>query len=126
MPLTYTNPRAVAEFPDWPLGGNKRGLCRFHVEEKKGKGFRVGRTTVNPNTGLLNKTKYHTYNGPAAIVDGSDGQTYVLQFVPVYGGISIARHDFLNSEEGTVYRDTNPDRFAELLALIKSTPSVGV
>lgn len=115
MPLTYTNPRTGAEFNDWPLGGSRRGYCKFHVEKHNKRGWRVGRTTTG-------KTKYHTYGGPACIVDGSDGRTYVLQHSGVYDAISIARSDFMNSEEGTVFKDSNPERFAELLEIIKSTP----
>ena len=123
MLLTYSNPRSNAEFPDWPLGGNNRGLCRFHVEQHPKKGFRVGRTTINPKTGLMNATKFYTYGGPVCVVDGSDGKTYILQYSAIYNGISVIRHDFMNSEEGTVFQSSNPERFDELLQIIKATQS---
>jgi hypothetical protein len=117
--LIYSNPRDEAEFNDWPAGG-KTVNCRFHVEGKVGKGFRVGRTTTHPVTGLPCKTKYHTYAGPAAIVDGSDGETYILQYVREYDFIRISRSDFMNAEESSVHRD-NKERFDELMDIIKAT-----
>lgn len=113
--IWFSNPRLVAEFTDWPLGGNKRGACRFHVEEGKNGTFRVGRTTTG-------KTKYHTYGGRAAIVDGSDGRTYILQ--ERMGGrfIVVSRHDFKDAAEAVlgfpaaVWPDN--DRFIGLKKLI--------
>jgi hypothetical protein len=119
--LTYSNPRDKAEFNDWPAGGTKRVKCVFHVEGKVGKGFRVGRTTTHPKTGLPCKTKYHTYAGPAAIVDGSDGRTYILQYINDYDFVRISRSDFMNAEESSVHRYNSPVRFGELMDIIKAT-----
>ena len=47
---------------DYPYGFRLRTTLYIHVEYKKGKGFRVGRTTINPKNGKENKTKYSTYS----------------------------------------------------------------
>ncbi len=117
--LDYTNPRTVAEFDDWP-SGQHRVKCKIFVEEKKGK-YRVGRMTTS-RFGVWNNPKYGTYAGPTCIVDGSDKKTYILQFIPMFAGVSIIRWDFTTSEEGTVYADYNRQRYDYLLDIIKSTP----
>lgn len=91
--LTFSNPRLVAQFDNWPLGGNKRGKCIFHVEKDPKKGTRVGRTTTG-------KTKYSTYANGHAIVDGSDGRTYLLVLSTKYTkAVSVMRSDFMNAPE---------------------------
>lgn len=107
--LEFSNPQTTAEFPDWPLGGTKRGLCRFWVEFNpgKGKGYRVGKVTINPKTGQLNKPKYDTYGGPAAIVDGNDGRTYILQYTN-YDFIKVSTHDFMSAGSDASYFRDNP------------------
>ena len=107
--MNYSNPRLHAEFPDWPLGGLRRGLCVFDVQHVPGKGYRFSRVTTG-------KPKFDTYGGKAAIVDGDDGRTYLLQ-ANIYG-IKVSRSDFMNSEEGTVYLDSKPERYKELADLI--------
>lgn len=89
--MKFTNPRLHAEFTDWPLGGNKRGSCVFHVENGGKKGFRVGRTTTG-------KTKFHTYHRQCAIVDGDNGKTYILQLALNFDFVTISRSDFKNAE----------------------------
>ena len=112
--ITFTNPRLKAEFDNWPMGGTKRGVCKFHVEQHPKRGFRVGRQTTG-------KVKYHTYGHKAAIVDGSDGRTYILQMTE-YGFIDIVASDFMSAEsligeKSSVFHDDA--RFQELLGLIK-------
>ncbi len=117
MPLTFSNPRILAEFNDWP-SGSKRVKCVFHVERHPKRGDRVGRTTTG-------KTKYTTYGGLAAIVDGSDGKTYILTCAPAaYGqSVSVHRSDFMCADEamggnGKHYVPFADERYSELLALI--------
>ena len=89
MTLTFSNPRLRAEFDDWPLGGSKRGRCVFEVVKDK-RGWRTSRTTTG-------KPKWTTYSGQAAIVDGSDGKTYILQVAQGFGFIKVMRSDFLDA-----------------------------
>lgn len=115
--VKFSNPRIKAVFSDWPLGGAKRGQCTFEVQDGGKKGFRVGRTTTG-------KTKWNTYGGRAAIVDGDNGKTYILQQVPpVYGNwIRIDASDFKNASDigrqHSVWEKDDPALHAELLALI--------
>ena len=101
--LPFSNPRKSAEFNNWPIGGNNRGICKFWVEHTPGKGFRVARSTTDKH-GRWCKPKVMTYHGPACIVDGSDGRTYILTSSPRpnHASISVYRHDFkcANFEEG--------------------------
>lgn len=106
---TYSNPRLAARFTDWPLGGNKRGQCVFAIEHNPKRGYRFTRTTTG-------KPKTATYGGPAAIVDGDDGRTYLLQWATRYGFIQISKSDFMDAPDGSVFPG-NP-RFDELKALI--------
>src|SRR5258708_1693573 len=89
--ITFANPRLHAEFTDWPLGGSKRGSCKFWIEHGR-RGWRAGRQTTG-------KPKYHTYSGQAAIVDGSNGRTYLLQVAAGYGFISVYASDFMCASE---------------------------
>lgn len=75
--MTFTNPRLKAEFSDWP-SGQARVQCVFEVHHDK-RGCRVSRATTDKH-GRWCKPKFTTYSsGAAAIVDGSDGRTYILQ-----------------------------------------------
>lgn len=47
---------------DYPYGFRLRTTLKIHIEYKKGKGFRVGRTTINPKNWRWNATKYSTYD----------------------------------------------------------------
>lgn len=90
LKVTFRNPRLVAEFSDWP-SGRDRVRCRFEVHHDAKKGYRVSRTTTG-------KPKFTTYGGPACVVDGSDGRTYVLQYAGGgYEKVKIMRHDFLDA-----------------------------
>lgn len=113
---TFSNPRTIAEFNDWPSGRN-RVKCKFEVEHNEKKGYRVIRTTTDKN-GVWCKPKADTYNGKAVIVDGEDGKTYILQHVPLYGFVMVNRSDFMS--EGTVHHRDQPEAYAALLALINS------
>ncbi len=111
MELTFSNPRTLAEFNDWPLGGNKRGRCVFKVERNK-RGYRVSRQTTG-------KPKFDTYGGLVAIVDGSNGKTYILQVATPFKFIKISRSDFMNAAEanGGSVHETDPD-YQPLMELI--------
>lgn len=117
MPLkiAFDNPRLRAEFADWPSGG-KRVSCVFQVEHHPKRGWRIGKTTTG-------KPKFSTYGGQAAIVDGSDGKTYLLQVAEGYGFVKIMSHDFMNAPaaigmESAVFASNEPDLHRELLKLI--------
>jgi hypothetical protein len=92
--ITFSNPRLHAEFTDWPLGGAKRGLCVFHIEHNPKRGYRFTRVTTG-------KPKTCTYGREGAIVDGSDGKTYLIQRAGSFNFISIYRHDFMSASFGT-------------------------
>ena len=116
--ITFSNPRHEATFSDWPLGGSKRGTCTFKVEKHPKRGFRVGRTTTG-------KTKYDTYSPRVAIVDGSNGRTYILSGT-VYGFIKISTSAFMDApkeeiggESAVFERDA---RYNDLKALLAQTP----
>lgn len=121
MPVKFSNPRLRAEFGDWPYGGSKRGKCVFAAEFKEKKGWRVGRTTTGA-------TKFTTYSGPVAIVDGDDGKTYILQSGNMYKAVTVSRSDFKNAEQGvvsdriqssTAFADSADSRYEELMGLIR-------
>ena len=111
--ITFSNPRQQATFTDWPLGGSKRGNCTFSVEFKKGKGWRFSRVTTG-------KPKTSTYGGRCAIVDGSDGRTYLLQFAGAFDFIKIMRSDFMDAtgEVGTGSVFPNNPLYQDLTALL--------
>lgn len=111
MPITYRNPRDRAEFPDWPLGGSKRGHCRFFVEKDPRRGERVGKVTTG-------KPKYTTYAPKWAIVDGDDGRTYLVCATP-YGAVLVKKHDFMIHE----YISSDDPRAQEVGALLNSVRS---
>lgn len=52
----------VQEVQNYPYGFKLRTTLYIHIEYKKWKGFRVGRTTINPKNGKRNATKYSTYH----------------------------------------------------------------
>lgn len=115
--VKFSNPRLKATFTDWPLGSTKRGTCIFEVHTEK-RGVRVSRTTTG-------KPKYHTYGGKAAIVDGDDGKTYILQLTkPEYGPfISVSKSDFMTPDRRDgIPSAVFPDEamFPELLGLINA------
>ncbi len=98
MMITLSNPRLSAEFTDWPLGGSKRGVCRFEVHHEPRKGARVSRTTTG-------KPKMSTYHGLTVICDGSDGKTYIVCYSrhpsPDHA-ISVYSSDFKNPPEDVI------------------------
>ena len=117
--ITFSNPRHEATFTDWPLGGSKRGTCTFKVEKHPKRGYRVGRTTTG-------KTKYDTYSPRVAIVDGSNGRTYILSDT-VHGFVSIAKSDFMSPSQDELGFDhavfeRDAERYAELKALLAAVP----
>jgi hypothetical protein len=64
----------------------------FNVEFKPNKGYRFTRVTTG-------KPKTATYGGKAAIVDGSDGRTYLIQWAGLYDFINVWRSDFMCAGE---------------------------
>lgn len=115
--IKFSNPRLEATFNDWPLGGSKRGVCVFKAERAAKKGTRIGRQTTG-------KPKFTTYHPMMAIVDGSNGRTYMLG-TTFYGFITIIRSDFMSPPESEiggghgVFADSQPELHDELLGLIK-------
>ncbi len=124
--LPFSNPRLVAEFDDWPSGA-ARVKCRFAVEmggPKLGGKWRVSRATTDKH-GRWCKPKFTTFSfGPNAIVDGSDGKTYILRSHPTYGGVGVTASDLVHDanlpglSSAVAYRDSSPELYATLLALI--------
>ena len=102
--IQFSNPRLSADFENWPLGGNRRGLCTFNVEYKPNKGWRFSRKTTG-------KPKTATYGGKAAIVDGDDGKTYLIQFAGQYDFIQIRKSDFM-SASGCIGNAKDPQKCA--------------
>lgn len=93
--MTFSNPRLYDKFDDWPIGGNRRGMCVFKVEDGGKRGWRVLRQTTNKD-GRWNKPKYNVFGDRAAIVDGDDGKTYILQFAGGgYDFIRVRSSDFM-------------------------------
>jgi len=120
--MKFTNPRLHAEFPDWPLGGSKRGPCVFNVEHNAKRGWRFARTTTG-------KPKTSTFGGNAAIVDGDDGRTYLIQQAGMYDFITIYRSDMLCADPAVIGGDHSvwsaDPRYADLMALIKQANGKG-
>ncbi len=112
--LTFTNPRHAVEFDDWP-SGSARVKCKFYTEHDAKRGFRVCRQTQDKH-GQWCKPKTRTFTTMLAIVDGSDGRTYILE-MSRYGFVSIIRSDFFNAYDSVF--DTDP-RHAELVGLVTS------
>ena len=96
--LTYSNPRTVAEFSDWPFGRDLKTPCAFTVETVAGKGQRVSRVTIDPKTGRACAPKRTTFARRAVIVDGDDGKTYVLALT-MYGLVSVMQSNLQFSQE---------------------------
>jgi len=118
--LPFSNPRLFAEFDNWPSGSHTV-KCKFEVEDGGKKGFRVVKTTTNPKTGKWNKPKLKTYGGKAAIVDGSDGKTYIIQKTSYM--IRVSSHDFLDSYlpgKNAASLTPDDDLYATFLELIES------
>lgn len=121
--ITFSNPSLNKEFDNWPSGG-KLVDCVFIVQKKKD-AYRVEkRTTKN---GVWCKPKVTTYGGKMAIVDGSDGKTYILQRTIYNEAIRVSSHDFmdvpsglLQASGGYVYRDSNRELYDVLNGLIES------
>lgn len=116
--LTYSNPRQFAEFSDWPFG-RQRVRCAFNVETDRQGRERVARVTENKTRTGWNKPKKTTYANRARIVDGSDGKTYLL-LETKYGFIEVRKAN-MQEEHETVHGDTDPARYASLLALIQQS-----
>jgi hypothetical protein len=102
--LTYSNPRLVADIPDWP-SGSKRVTAHFEIEQTA-RGERGVRTTDGAPKKL-------TYAKMSRIVDGSDGRTYIAEY-SVYGHITIKRGDMKFDHEVLFPRDS---RYAQVLEL---------
>jgi hypothetical protein len=118
--ITFSNPRLSATFSDWPLGGNKRGECKFWIETHPKRGHRFVRQTTG-------KPKTATYGGRGAIVDGSDGRTYLIQYAGAFVGfIKVWCHDFMcplpEVHPSSVFVDTQPELYETLKGLIEGTP----
>ena len=96
--LTFTNPRSMAEFDDWP-SGREKVKCKFYVEHDAKRGWRICRQTQDKR-GQWCKPKTRTFGGLCAIVDGSDGKTYILQHARIYAFVTIIRWDFFDAFDG--------------------------
>ena len=113
--ITFTNPRMFAEIEDWPIG-RQRCRARFTVETHPKRGQRVSRVTENKTRTGWNKPKTVTYAARFIIVDGSDGRLYLLSSSR-YGSDSVIIWPGTLKTNEYVYRDSSPERYAELLPL---------
>ena len=102
---------------DYPYG-RERTTARWFIEGTPGK-QRIGRITVNPNTGRENKAKYTIYHHAVGLAVVSDDRAYtVLQ----------TKSGRLNFEDGAfnykggIIRDKDPERFD---AIAKELASLG-
>lgn len=109
--ITFSNPRLLAEFDDWP-SGRERVQCRFEFEHNPKRGYRIKRTTTDKH-GRWCKPKVCAYSGPGAIVDGSDGRTYIIQ-QSQYGFVQVWSSDLMNADERTYIKDK--EAFKDLIA----------
>lgn len=122
--VTFRNPRQSADFDNWPSGG-VLVQCQFRVHGDAKKGWRVEKRTTDKH-GRWCKPKLSTYGGKAAIVDGSDGKTYILQVIDLYGFVKIMRHDFMDAineigRQATVFENAEPQEHAALKLLIETS-----
>jgi len=67
--LPLLDPITIA---DYPYGFALRTSITYQIEYKKGKGYRLSTTTVNPKTGKLNKPKLSTYHSFARLYREDD------------------------------------------------------
>ena len=113
-PITFSNPRLVATFDDWP-SGSKRVQCTFTMEYNAKRGYRFSRVTTG-------KPKVTTYSGKGAIVDGSDGRTYLIQQGTYNPAVIIWSSDFMCPDPKKIGREhyipENDPYFRELVNLI--------
>lgn len=107
--IEFSNPRKRAEIEGWPVGRTQKATAIFEVEAHPKRGERVKRT-------ITGKPVFTTYAGKCAILDGSDGKTYIGKIPRIYGFVSIMQGD-MKYDAGTV--GENDPRYAELRALIQ-------
>jgi len=120
--LTFSNPRSTAEFNDWP-SGRDRVQCKFYVEHDAKRGYRVCRQTTDRD-GKWCKPKTMTYSGLCAIVDGSDGKTYILQIAAMYGFVSVWRHDFMTACDAIFEAD--PRHWELMKVILQGQPIMSI
>ena len=113
--LTYSNPRMHADIPNWPMGGNHRGVATFTVESKPGKGERVVRTTRRDD-GRQAAGKMLTFSVRQRIVDGSDGKTYIIRLTE-YAFISVMQGGMQFQAEDAIF--PNNPRYPAIRALFE-------
>lgn len=116
--ITFSNPRVEAVIENYPLGGSKRGPMKFWFERHPKRGQRICRQSTG-------KVKTATFALMGAIVDGSDGKTYVIQ-CNYSGFITVYASDFMcapviEDKRGHLGHTAFPDdsRFDELMTLIR-------
>ena len=94
---------------------------RLHRRNEQ-KGSRILRTTTG-------KPKASTYSTQVAIVDGSDGRTYLLHYHNLYGNESVTIYDSDNQhnahfgQSGDHYHPKDSPLFDALFALVKQANS---
>lgn len=98
--MTYSNFTKSLRVEDWPMGGNRRGPCEFHVEGDNPKKTRIVKQTWDEN-GRPNKPKKDVYGRYTGIATGDDGRTYFLQFSEYTNHISV--HDSAFKSDDRAY-----------------------
>lgn len=115
--LTYSNPRTYFRCEDWPFG-SQRCVAEFYVEQHPKRGQRIVRRTSKKGGVGWNAPKMTTYAPSWAIVDGSDGKTY-LACPTQWGGVFIMRSDMKLMQESLSERDERLAPLRELLTNIE-------
>jgi len=115
-PLTFANPRTHAVIDNWP-NGRYRCRAEFSVESHPTRGQRVARRTTKKDGATWNKPRRTTYAARFAIVDGSDGRTYLLSVGP----FSVAVHHGNCQHVLRYIRPGEPD-YQPLVDLVRSVP----
>lgn len=115
--VELSNFRLSASFPDWPLGGSRRGLCTFTHERNKRGQQRILRTTTG-------KPKASTYYPMICVADGSDGRVHLVALTD-YGFIYVRSSDMQHAER-TVHADAEPELYAQLVQSLKAVCIVDV
>lgn len=103
--MHFSKPVKLLEIQDYPLGGSKRGYCKFWIETNQ-KGSRILKQTFG-------KPKVSTYTEKAAIVTGEDGKTYFLMLNGTM--IQILRTDFKLAFPAVFHNQPEFNKLKELI-----------
>lgn len=115
--LQFVSAATEVKIDGWPMGGSKRGLAIFKMQETS-RGQRIVRKTLH--MGRESKPKTTTYGKLARILICSDGLTWTATTAPHGEMITIGKSDLKQSQE-TIFQSSQPERYAEVLELMKGS-----